>query len=349
MKDSKFSLHFQRIPSWASSLIATMEIEWIKIVDPPEQNPFPGKKIIGRIYHDEGTDNELIMQGRNGAEEYFRQCVSTYTHVPYVKIWEGPNEPPVGTREQREKLSEFTLRWIELMHGEGLKVAALSLSVGWPEIGTAHEFADVAMSADFLSLHEYSAPRMQDNAGWHCLRYRRTVQELADVNVAPPKVFITEAGIDGGVLPGGKRKGWKTYAGGREDYFKQLLWYDGELRKDPYVIAFTPFTSGPYPDWIDFNFDEQLVQMLKKHLDTDVPVVPPMVDESVIRQACWDRQNVPHNPNAALQKFAREECLMAPLGPEFDVGGYRVQAYADGIAYCEIGHWHDVRFLSWHK
>jgi len=121
------------------------------------------------------------------------------------------------------------------------------------------------------------------------------------------------------------------------------------LRKDPYVIAFTPFTSGPYPDWIDFNFDEQLVQMLKKHLDTDVPVVPPMVDESVIRQACWDRQNVPHNPNAALQKFAREECLMAPLGPEFDVGGYRVQAYADGIAYCEIGHWHDVRFLSWHK
>jgi len=353
MKDSKFSLHFQRIPSWASSLVATLPIDFIKIVDPPEQNPFPGKKIIGRIYHNEGADNELIMQGGNGAEEYFRQCVSTYAHVPYVEIWEGPNEPPVGTREQREKLSEFTLRWIELMHDEGLQTAALSLSVGWPAIGTAWEFADVAIAADYWSLHEYSAPRMQDGQGYYCLRYRNTAKELAEVGVTMPRTFITEAGIDGGVLPNGARKGWKTYAQNREDYFEQILWYNHELRKDPYIVAFTPFTSGPYSDWVDFDFDRELVKMLKKHLDTvpDLPTipVPPIVNEDTIRRACWDRQNVPYNPEAALQRFAAEKCLMAPLGPEFDIGDYRVQAYADGIVYCKIGMWHDVHWLSWHK
>lgn len=351
-KDTNFGLHFQRIPSWSSELISTMDVGWIKVIDPPDTNPFPGKQILGRIYHEEGADNELIMQGRDGAEEYFRQCVPTYNRVAYVKVWEGPNEPPVGTQEQRAKLSEFTLRWIELMHNEGLQTAALSLSVGWPAIGTASEFADVALKADYWSLHEYSAPRMQDGQGWYCLRHRNTARELAEVGVFMPKTFITETGIDGGVLPNGSRRGWKTYANSREDYFEQLLWYDEETKKDSYIMAFTPFTSGPYPDWVDFNFDEELVKMLGIYLDTlpvPPPVPPPVFDEDVIRQACWDRQNVPYNPNAALQKFAAEECLMAPLGPEFDVGDYRVQAYADGIVYCKIGHWDDVQWLSWHK
>lgn len=353
MKDSRFGLHMQRIPSWASDLIANIPVNFIKIVDPADTNLFPDKQIIGRIYHEEGADNNLIMQGASGAEEYFRQCVSTYNRCSYILIWEGPNEPPVGTVEQRSALSEFTLRWIELMHDIGLQTLALSLSVGWPEIGTAWEFADVAIATNAISLHEYSAPRMQDGQGWYCLRYRNMARELAEVGVAMPKTFITEAGIDGGVLPNGKRKGWKTYAQNREDYFEQLLWYEKETLKDPYIMAFTPFTSGPYSDWVDFNFDEELVKMLGKYLDTlpDMPPVPipPVFDEGVIRQACWDRQNVPYNPTAALQKFAAEECLMAPLGPEFDVDGYRVQAYADGIVYCKIGHWDDVRITEWHK
>jgi len=347
--NSKIGLHFQRIPSWATSLISTTDVEWIKIVNPPLTNPFPGKQIIGRIYHEEGADNELIMQGKNGAERYFGQCISTYKRLPYVTIWEGPNEPPVGTQDQRSALSAFTLRWIELMHNEGLQVATLSLSVGWPAIGTAWEFADVAMATNAISLHEYSAPRMQDGQGWYCLRYRNMAKELAEVDVAMPKTFITEAGIDGGVLLNGARRGWKTYAQGREDYFEQLLWYNEELKKDSYIVAFTPFTSGPYSDWTDFNFDEELVKMLKVYLTLPNIPVAPVVNEDTIRQACWDKQNVPYNPEAALQKFAQEECLMAPLGPEFDIDGYRVQAYADGIVYCEIGHWNDIHYMSWHK
>ena len=348
MKDSKFGLHFQRIPSWAEALVATMGLEWVKIVDPPDVNPFPGKNVIGRIYHSEGEDNKLILQGKRGAEEYFRQCVPTYGGRPYVTVWEGPNEPPVGVQEQRAKLSEFSLRWIELMHGEGLKVAALSLSVGWPQIGTAHEFADVAIATDYLSLHEYSAPRMQDGESWYCLRYRRTVRELSDVGVAPPQIFITEAGIDGG-CEGRGGKGWRSYTD-RLGYFEQLLWYNDELRKDSYVVAFTPFTSGPYSDWEDFNFDEGLVKLLAGHLKLvpDLPITPaPPV--KAIRQACWDQQNVPYNPAAALQRAAEDNYLGAPLSPEFDKDGYRIQAYAEGIVYCRIGHWHDVRYMGWHK
>lgn len=350
-KDSKFGLHFQRIPSWAQALVSSIPVDFIKIVNPPLVNPFSGKKIIGRIYHNEGADNDLIMQGRNGAERYFEQCISTYKRLPYVTIWEGPNEPPVGTKLQRAKLTDFSLRWIELMHNEGLQVAALSLSVGWPEIGTSWEFADVALVTDYWSIHEYSAPHMRDNQGWYCLKYRRMAQELAYVGVSMPKTFITETGIDGGVLPNGARKGWKTYAHDRGDYFEQLLWYDREVMKDSYVVAFTPFTSGPYPDWTDFDFDEELVKMLGRYLAnlSPVPIPTPPIEIDIIRQACWDRQNVPYNPDAALQKFAAEECLMAPLGPEFDIGDYRVQAYANGIVYCKIGHWDDIQLLSWHK
>jgi len=321
---------------------------WIKIVDPSPENPFPGKQIIGRVYHEEGRDNNLVMKGSSGGEQYFTQCLPTYNKSPYVSVWEAVNEPPVGAQEQRAKLSEFTLRWIELMHGEGLKVAALSLSVGWPQIGTAHEFADVAREADYLSMHEYSAPRMQDGESWYCLRYRRTVQELADVGVAPPQIFITEAGIDGG-CEGRGGKGWKSYTD-RLGYFEQLLWYNDELRKDTYVVAFTPFTSGPYPDWVDFNFDEELVKLLAGHLKLvpDLPVTPaPPV--KAIRQACWDRQNVPYNPAAALQRAAEDNYLGAPLGTEFDKGDYRIQAYAEGIVYCRVGEWGNVRYIGWHN
>ena len=363
MKDSRFGLHFQRIPSWASERVLPMDLEWNKIVDPPIANPFPGKKIIGRIYHEEGKDNDLIMVGAAGGAEYFAQCASTYYSSTYVSVWEGPNEPPVRTAVQREMLSKFTLRWIELMHKYGFRTAALSLSVGWPDIGTAQSFAKVVEETDYLSLHEYSAPQMQSSEGYHCLRYRNTVKELAEVGIMPPKIFITEAGIDGGVIPGGARKGWRTYANGRQDYFDQLLWYDSELKKDPYVIAFTPFTSGPYPDWTDFNFDEDLVEMLATYLETvidlpenpaespvPVPVPIPVIPvEEIIRKACWDRQNISYNPAAALQKAAAEEFLMAPIGPEFDIDGYRVQAYADGIVYCKIGHWDDVRLVFWDK
>jgi len=336
-----------------------MPVDFIKIVDPPASNPFPGKKIIGRIYHEEGKDNDLIRMGAAGADIYFNECISFYSSHKYVDVWEGPNEPPVRTPVQRQMLSEFTLRWISLMHNYGYFTAALSLSVGWPDIGTAQDFAEVAERTDFLSLHEYSAPRMQDGEDYYCLRYRNTVKELAEVGVAPPKIFITETGIDGGVIPGGGRKGWKTYANGREDYFDQLLWYNEKLKHDSYVVAATPFTSGPYPDWVDFNFDEGLVKMLATYLETVIdlpenpvvepPVEPPLIPIEDIRKACWDRQNVPYNPSAALQIFAAEECLMAPLGPEFDIDGYRVQAYSDGIVYCKIGHWGDVRLLDWHK
>ncbi len=708
MKNSKIGLHFQRIPSWAQALVSTMPVDFIKIVAPPVENPFPGKQIIGRIYHEEGQDNNLIMRGREGAEEYFRQCVNTYQRCYYIFLWEAVNEPPVGTVEQRSALSAFTLRWIELMHDIGLQTLALSLSVGWPDIGTAWEFADVAIATDYFcysddteiftengwlklkevvenqqsvqlatlntnkncvefqlpsafyahdyeglllhqwgsvdflvtpnhrlwirratkakkvdwdshrgfefceakdlpciieykrdfpyegkeksefilpayekrwksgrdgqiqrqyirsaksfpmddwlrlmgwwlsegslvktagkyiggiqipqmkndnrqeivnliirlgyspkvygdkaiqihdvqlgtyfqqfgtskakyipkelkclsqrqlrillntltkgdgfhegqrwhyytsspslandvqeiamkagycvtvstyreeqyrltigdlrhtpetrlkyrewvqykgkvycvevpngliyvrrngqaswqgnSLHEYGAPCMQDGHGYYCLRYRNTAKELAEVGVAMPKTFITEAGIDGGVLPNGKRKGWKTYANGRQDYFDQLLWYERETLKDSYIVAFTPFTSGPYSDWVDFNFDEDLVKMLGQYLETlpdispflpipvpiPIPIPVPIIDTSAIRKACWGRQNVPYNPTAALQQLAAEECLMAPLGPEFDVGEYRVQAYADGIVYCRIGHWNNVKWLNWH-
>jgi len=389
---SRFGLHFQRIPSWAPELIAGTEaFEWIKIIDPPPENPFPSKRIIGRIYHNEGEDNKLIMQGTQGADTYFNQCLPTYNRLPYVEVWEGPNESPVSTQEQRAKLVEFELRWIQLMHDKGLfmtnrarKAAALSLSVGWPDVGTGHEFADVAIEADYIALHEYSAPSMKDDEGWHCLRYRKFVAELAAVGVAAPQIMITEAGIDGGVLEdkGDEKEGdgWKSFTD-ETGYLHQLIRYDQRITQlvdpqkanpvstnnDPYVVCFTPFTSGPYEDWIDFDVGENLVKRIAGYVASvtpppeppptppepppgpppPIPPEPPASISEAIREEAYNQAGINYNPDAAFTREARERELGAPKTGEFDLGKYRAQGFDRGILFCLVPRWNEIEFVSW--
>jgi len=370
---SRFGLHCQRIPSWLPELIAGTEaFEWIKIVNPPPENPFPGRSIIGRICPDEttdGKDHALIAQGAAGAERYFNQCLPTYDRLPYVAIWEGPNEPPVETQEQRTKLVEFELRWIQLMHDKGLfrtkrarKAAALSLGVGWPFIGTGHEFVDVARKADYIALHEYGAG-MQDEEGWHCLRYRKFVAELAAAGVAPPQIMITEAGIDGGVIEGQGGKGWKPFTD-ESGYLMQLIRYDQKVAKDDNIICFTPFTTGSVDPWKSFDVGESLVTQIARYVESvtlpeppptpppPIPPAPPPIPPGpdvaeAIREAAWNQARVDYNPEAAFSREARKRELGAPMTGEFDLGEYRAQGFVKGILFCLVPHWNEIEFVSW--
>jgi len=67
----------------------------------------------------------------------------------------------------------------------------------------------------------------------------------------------------------------------------------------------------------------------------------------LIRNAGWNAAGVPYNPAAAFTKYARAKGLGAALGPETDVGEYRVQPFRDKILYARIGHWDDVRELDY--
>ncbi len=73
--------------------------------------------------------------------------------------------------------------------------------------------------------------------------------------------------------------------------------------------------------------------------------------EGVLRNAAWLQAGVAYNPEAALAKFARENGLGVPVTGETDVTvagvRYRLQGYANGVAYAVDGDWRGVKRLAW--
>lgn len=355
---SKLNPHFQKIPHWAGILWANCKNEWCKIVIPPVSDPFPGKKIIGRPWiGGDHVENEYIRDGAAGAERYFARLRQYYLDRPYIWAWEGPNEPqPMSDPAFRHVLNLFETRWIELMHSIQKLTVALRLSVGWVD-KPEHilDFVDALDITDYWALHEYSAPMMQDAAGWHCLRYRQTVQALRDVGHRVPPLLITECGIDGGVLkpPQGK-KSWKTFARDEEDYMGQLAWYDRELCKDDYVKAAFIFTSGPESEWVDFDVNETLTRKLTAHINSSspLPVEPAPTDEE-IRNLAWNSLGVPYTPDHTFPTYAREHNLGASLRNTDDYKGVRWQPFMGGIVKCVLApnsddtDWSKTTHIKW--
>jgi len=274
VSNSKLAFQAQQFQGWMKTVFLSSGAEWCLLIEAPEEDPFDGNlNVLARAPLPGGDSEEFqyILKGRRGAEEYFERLVGTYNARRYVKVWQGPNESPVGEHTFRLMLVEFTIRWTELMHKHGLQCGVGAFSVGWPHNDPSHvaELAPMFLDANYIIAHEYSAPTMMDRAGYHCLRYRwlyDTIKSVAGFD--PPPLLLGEIGIDGGVAPIHKaRTGWKTYCHGDfGQYIEQLKWYDSELQKDPYVIAGFIFVSGARQLWLDYNIAEANAIELAKYI-----------------------------------------------------------------------------------
>lgn len=278
---SRLGWHFQQLDGTVAAIAAASGAAYIKVMDPPSNNPFPGKQVIGRTYIPDDESNALVAQGAAGADAWFARCLPVYQSRGYVTWWEGPNEPQdIYSPAFRAALVAFTLRLTERLRNIGKKCVALNLSVGAPDILDIMDFRGLAGKIDAMGLHEYSAPTMQTGEGWYCLRYRKYKAAWAAAGLYWPATIITECGIDGGTLkPPRMGTGWKTYAS-RDAYMEQLRWYDSELARDPEVLAATIFTSGPDGVWTDFDFDADLSRRLAAHIAS----VPPVVTEPTLAE-----------------------------------------------------------------
>lgn len=264
--------HFQQMPGWAPQDVANSRVQYAKIINPPEQNPLPSTRVIGRTFMPDDESNALIARGRAGADQWWDRWRAYYAARPWVWAWEAPNEPqPMADPNFVEALDEFTLRLVELYSAAGLRLVGLNLGVGWPRLEywndppphpAALRNCCLALrdNGHVLGLHEYSAPAMWDRQGAHCLRHAHTLLEL-DVPSLP--IAITECGIDGGVAPVHRpRTGWRTYCTPTPDstpvqqYIEQLQWYRSVLHPD--VLTATVFTAGPYGEWTDFEITREL-------------------------------------------------------------------------------------------
>ncbi len=104
----------------------------------------------------------------------------------------------------------------------------------------AHQFGDVQV----IGWHSYwgNSGFTLDNA----LRYRQFWRP------GDPTLVLSECGHD--KVEGGKG-GWKLDGISAEQYASELTAYDLMIAQDHYVLGATPFTSGPTPDWANFDMD----------------------------------------------------------------------------------------------
>jgi len=296
---SKLAFQSQQYQKWMKEVFLSSGAEWDLMIEAPEEDPFDGRlNILARAPLPGGDSEELkyILRGRKGAEEYFERLIGTYDARRWVKVWQGPNEPPVGERTFRLCLVEFSIHWTELMHEHGLQNGVGAFSVGWPhnDVGHIIELSPMFRDADYIITHEYSAPTMMDRAGSHCLRYRWLYNTLRSVvRFELPPLFLGEVGIDGGVAPVHRAEtGWKTYCKGNfESYMEQLKWLDGEIQKDNDVVAAFIFVFGGRKQWYDFDIDEANARKLAAYMagtqsDEPLPQDETAMDAATLAEKC---------------------------------------------------------------
>ena len=212
----------------------------------------PHTKWLGRLWFDP-DQKKLIGQKEKGAEELVKRLKERSTW-PLIEVWEGVNEPgPHPTND----LMRFQVRLTELLHAEGKKVAIGGWSVGTPDIPDWDStwFYEPFRTADFISIHEYCAPRMDSEfrihsgnpdiqpevGGYYTLRHKKWYDKLPMECRKP--ILVTECGIDSGGTgwDAGAQGGWKSFTN-IDDYLLQMEWYRTYCH--PRVEAIFPFCFG---------------------------------------------------------------------------------------------------------
>jgi len=222
-------------------------------------NPWPSwMELILRLYLDD-RDLTYAMQGRAGAESWWKEVYPRAMRVPQKKILEGPNEPPHATVPQLQALCEFSIRAAELCATVGWSYGSMNFSEGNPEPWQIPYIVDALRGPNvWLDLHEYRMVRfvwqdLLDPASdhFHVGRYRTFMDSVhaVDSSVNPP-LYIGECFIDNpygwlGVADMTPAKGLERLQN-QEAYYKQPGTYP--------VAGMYPFISFPFVgQWQTFD------------------------------------------------------------------------------------------------
>lgn len=218
-------------------------------------------------------EQDLIDAGAKGAREWFRLLdKGGYISDKMQGVWGivGPNEPDTSTSARRRALSAFyaaawafwrgpmwATRYVRLLSGV--------LRNGWTPVEPEREADLVELlpalcATGHLALHEYSAPTLQSGDGTLTFRYRMLRRRLVEM-LGPwqlPLFYLTEFGVDGGVLPQPEpRRGWRDFCDWNfANYLPQIDMAETELRRDPYVECACLFNTGTWSElWKSYEID----------------------------------------------------------------------------------------------
>ena len=248
----------------------------------------PGTLVIGAKAgkRDAQSQRSRGLTPGEAVQQFINEMLETYQSNPWIKYWEGHNEPVWSDDEGMGWYAQFEIERMKLMADLGLKCVIGNFASGCPPLEQWPAFLPALRMARqyeaILALHEYSCPWMwwmtgnhqldpeedQGDEGWTTLRYRKAYRQfLIPEGLGDVPLIVSETGIDPLVHPqppGAPSGTWKQLGGfwaehdnepdKADYYFRQLVWYDEELQKDDYVVGATIFTWGNWGGtWADFD------------------------------------------------------------------------------------------------
>ncbi len=164
-------------------------------------------ELEARVVDEEPAVVASLMRDRLlGEWKNYRDCIDYFELLNEV----------AQTGEDLKRLTEFTVECCRLLNDEGHRVAVGSFSVGNPPDMARdwQTFKPAVYAADAIALHEYGAPYVWSQPGYHnpetldhnwwCLRYRR-VRELMARTYGP-----AEAPKPGSILLHNERETWQA-------------------------------------------------------------------------------------------------------------------------------------------
>lgn len=321
----------------------------------------PNTFILGRFYLDDGE--QVFDQPEINAMDFFNRMKPAMEKMRGIyNAWMGYNESVVQSVADAQNLSRFYVEWGRLMREAGFGSAAYSFATGNPAAGFPNAdgngnepnywtwLADGLRACDYLSLHEYSAPHLQDLQGFLCLRYRH-VRDILPPDARKP-ILITECGLDGGVIAGGAmaQKGW-TFFTNQDGYLSQLQWYDSQLLADDYVLGATIYSWNPWG--IQGSFAIDVADKIRDYIGQGgapppIPIPGQTLEQTIVAQAKsvpW----MPVNNTAALWRFAQLNGLQDQQTDEihFKFNGieYIAQVFNLGVVYVKVGDWGNIKVI----
>ncbi len=168
----------------------------------------------------------------------------------------------------------FDIRATQRLHEAGIGAAVGSWSVGTPDVPDWEStwFTETLRVADYLSMHEYCAPSMDDprGGGWFTLRYEHMLRSLRTQNLGfhLPPIILTECGIDSGAThwDAGAQGGWRSFTT-PQDYLRQLAWYDDHIRQEDLIVGACIFcVHDQSGDWTTFDVRGEMLDLLQNYM-----------------------------------------------------------------------------------